>query len=142
MATAAARLACTAVAGSQGVEAADPWRTHTAYARIGLVGNPSDGFFGKTIAVAVSNWKASVRIRPSPRIVLEPHPVCDPHAFDSMEELHRAYSKQGYQGVCRTLFVRKSACSCGWYAAHGTISTDTEQVHMLAKPKSGGSCKQ
>ena len=28
----------------------------TAYARVGLVGNPSDGFHGKTIAVAVENF--------------------------------------------------------------------------------------
>ena len=34
------------------------WVTHRAYARVGLVGNPSDGYYGKTIAVAVDNFFA------------------------------------------------------------------------------------
>jgi glucuronokinase len=35
--------------------------THRAYARIGLLGNPSDGFFGKTIAVSLENFFAQVK---------------------------------------------------------------------------------
>ena len=34
-------------------------RTH-ACARAGLLGNPSDGYFGKTIALPVRNFRASV----------------------------------------------------------------------------------
>ena len=34
--------------------------TRRAYARIGLLGNPSDGFFGKTIAVSLQNFYAEV----------------------------------------------------------------------------------
>jgi hypothetical protein len=34
--------------------------TRRAHARVGLVGNPSDGFFGKTIAVSVANFWAEV----------------------------------------------------------------------------------
>jgi len=35
--------------------------TH-AYARAGLVGNPSDGYFGKTIAFSIRNIKATVHL--------------------------------------------------------------------------------
>ena len=31
------------------------------YARIGLLGNPSDGFFGKTISLSLQNFYAEVR---------------------------------------------------------------------------------
>ena len=36
------------------------------FARAGLIGNPSDGFFGKTIAVTVHNWCAEVTLWESP----------------------------------------------------------------------------
>lgn len=31
------------------------------YARIGLLGNPSDGYFGKTLSLAIKNFHAEVR---------------------------------------------------------------------------------
>lgn len=31
------------------------------YARVGLLGNPSDGFFGKTISFSLANYHAQVR---------------------------------------------------------------------------------
>jgi len=46
-----------------------------AYARIGLIGNPSDGFNGKTISVAIQNYYATVRIRPAASVELVAHPV-------------------------------------------------------------------
>jgi glucuronokinase len=33
---------------------------HRAYARCGLVGNPSDGFFGKTVSMSIGNFWAQV----------------------------------------------------------------------------------
>ncbi len=38
-------------------------------ARIGLVGNPSDGFFGKTISLSIANYWAEVSIEESDRLV-------------------------------------------------------------------------
>eukprot|EP00959_Pyramimonas_sp_CCMP1952_P359752 7532682-Pyramimonas_sp.AAC.2 len=35
------------------------WKVR-AYARIGFLGNPSDGFYGKTIAVSIENFYAEV----------------------------------------------------------------------------------
>lgn len=43
-----------------------------AYARAGLLGNPSDGYFGKIIAISVSNFCASVSLRKSKEINIEP----------------------------------------------------------------------
>lgn len=40
---------------------------HTrAFARVGVLGNPSDGFFGKTISVTVANFAAEVWLQPNP----------------------------------------------------------------------------
>ena len=39
-----------------------------AYARAGLLGNPSDGYYGKTIAFLVRNFRARVLLSPSARL--------------------------------------------------------------------------
>ena len=39
--------------------------TRRAHARVGLVGNPSDGFYGKTISVSIENFWAEVSIHES-----------------------------------------------------------------------------
>ena len=39
-----------------------------AFARAGLIGNPSDGYFGKTISVILRNFSARVVCYESPRI--------------------------------------------------------------------------
>lgn len=41
-------------------------------ARVGLVGHPSDGYRGATLAVTLSNFAAAVEIRPATRLVVEP----------------------------------------------------------------------
>lgn len=43
-----------------------------AYARAGLLGNPSDGYFGKIIAIAVKNFHTSVFLRESEELNIEP----------------------------------------------------------------------
>ena len=72
--------------------------TRRAHARIGLLGNPSDGFFGKTIAVSVANFWAEVSIVASARLRLVPHPLNDPNEFGSLADLHGISRKEGYQG--------------------------------------------
>lgn len=39
------------------------------YARVGLMGNPSDGFFGKTISLSIANYWAETSIVASERLV-------------------------------------------------------------------------
>ncbi|GAA4448841.1 hypothetical protein GCM10023189_07300 [Nibrella saemangeumensis] len=68
-----------------------------AYARAGLMGNPSDGFFGKTISISVRNFGASVKLYPSPELHIEPQPQ-DTNVFRSIFHLRDAVSTLGYHG--------------------------------------------
>ncbi len=43
-----------------------------AYARAGLLGNPSDGYFGKTISISVRNFGAHVSLYQTPELHIEP----------------------------------------------------------------------
>ncbi len=44
----------------------------TAHARVGLLGNPSDGYGGKAIALALGNFRARVHLTPAERFELIP----------------------------------------------------------------------
>ncbi|XP_046854466.1 uncharacterized protein LOC124447545 [Xenia sp. Carnegie-2017] len=77
--------------------------TSRVYARVGLVGNPSDGFYGKTIALSISNFWAEVSISESEKLVLVPHPLNDPTEFGSLGDLHGISRKEGYFGGLRLL---------------------------------------
>lgn len=44
--------------------------TGVARARVGLLGNPSDGYGGQAIAIAIANFEASVTLRPAARFSL------------------------------------------------------------------------
>ena len=46
------------------------------FARAGLIGNPSDGFHGKTVSLTVANFWADVTLTQSERLELKPHPLC------------------------------------------------------------------
>ncbi|GAB3990819.1 hypothetical protein GCM10028807_18810 [Spirosoma daeguense] len=68
-----------------------------AYARAGLLGNPSDGFFGKTIAISVRNFGASITLYPSPELNVEPQ-AQDTNMFRSLYHLRDSVSTLGYHG--------------------------------------------
>merc|ERR1719319_2239241 len=72
--------------------------TKRAYARVGLMGNPSDGFHGKTIALSIRNFWGEVTILESSKLVLTPHPLNDPTEFGSLADLHGISMKDGYLG--------------------------------------------
>ncbi|KAJ1617170.1 hypothetical protein T492DRAFT_850291 [Pavlovales sp. CCMP2436] len=70
-----------------------------ACARAALAGNPSDGFGGKTVSLLVTNYAATVTMRPSERLVFVPHPEYDKdHEFTSMGELLLTTELNGYYG--------------------------------------------
>jgi glucuronokinase len=73
-----------------------------AYARAGLLGNPSDGYFGKTLAVLVRNFRARVLLYPSARLEIKPSKADTP-VFDSLEELYASTRWRGYYGGIRIL---------------------------------------
>jgi galactokinase/mevalonate kinase-like predicted kinase len=73
-----------------------------AYARAGLVGNPSDGYNGKTISLSVRNYWAEVVLYEwdSVEIVLADD---DRAKFESVHELARDVRLHGYYGGIRLI---------------------------------------
>jgi len=71
-----------------------------AYARAGLIGNPSDGYHGRTISLIVRNFAASVVIYEWPQ--LEIIPTRQDHCrFNSLEEFTHDTRLNGYYGGLR-----------------------------------------
>ncbi|KAI8612359.1 ribosomal protein S5 domain 2-type protein, partial [Chytriomyces sp. MP71] len=100
------------------------------FARVGLMGNPSDGFFGKTISLLIKNFDATVTLSPnsSPSeltIRIDPSPVLDPYLFASMPTLRVACEKDGYYGIHRLILatLHLFARTC----AHENINLDTRR---------------
>lgn len=73
-----------------------------AYARAGLIGNPSDGYFGKTIALIVRNFRAEVTIYESPRIEIRGGHRDRLH-FAGLEEFLADVQMNGYYGGVRLI---------------------------------------
>ncbi len=73
-----------------------------AYARAGLVGNPSDGYHGKTLSFIVRNYYAEVVLYPweDVEIVLTHH---DEYRFASVKELAADVRLHGYYGGLRLI---------------------------------------
>lgn len=76
--------------------------TGIAYARAGLLGNPSDGYNGKTISLIVKNYSARVTLTESDKLTLVP-PSSESNQFDSIEHLAESIQQQGYYGGVRLL---------------------------------------
>src|ERR1700761_9184784 len=78
------------------------------YARAGFLGNPSDGYFGKTLSFAISNFRARVLCYPSARLEIKPSKV-DLPVFENLEDLYRITRWRGYYGgirIIQALIVR------------------------------------
>jgi len=73
-----------------------------SYPRAGLVGNPSDGYYGKTIAFVFRNFSAEVTLFESPELEIQPAER-DGSVFQSIERLVRDVRMYGYYGGIRLL---------------------------------------
>jgi glucuronokinase len=73
-----------------------------APARAGILGNPSDGFFGKTIAAPVRNFKAEVIIFEWDRIEILPGPT-DNIKFTDLNQMIEDININGYYGGFRLI---------------------------------------
>ncbi|TFG97381.1 MAG: GHMP kinase [Calditrichales bacterium] len=71
-----------------------------AYARAGLLGNPSDGYFGKTISVIVKNFGAHISLYQTPELRIEPQSQ-DKLEFKNINELVDSIRLNGYYGGTR-----------------------------------------
>src|SRR5580658_7631447 len=76
--------------------------TELAYARAGLVGNPSDGYFGKTISFVIRNFKATVRLWESPHLEILPTHG-DLTKFNTLDDFLRDVRLNGYYGGMRLI---------------------------------------
>jgi glucuronokinase len=85
----------------------------TAYARAGLVGNPSDGYFGKTISIIVRNFAAKVTIYEHPEVEIVPS-FQDRSRYATVRDLVADVQLQGYYGGIRVMkaTVRKFIDYC------------------------------
>ncbi len=79
-----------------------------AYARAGLLGNPSDGYYGRTIGLLVRDFRARVLLYPSARLEIRPSKA-DMPVFENLEDLYRTTRWRGYYGgirIIQALIVR------------------------------------
>jgi len=77
-----------------------PSATGVAFARAGLLGNPSDGYGGKAIALSVCNFRARVEISPARHFVIHPGPT-DLHEFATLREATDAFQAVGCEDGLR-----------------------------------------
>lgn len=73
-----------------------------SYPRAALIGNPSDGYFGKTIAFIFSNYCAKVQLYHTPELEILPEKM-DVDNFANIDELASRVSFNGYYGGLRLI---------------------------------------
>lgn len=73
-----------------------------AYARAGLLGNPSDGYFGKTISIIIRNFGAHVSLYQTPELHIEPQNQ-DQNIYRNIYDLVESVSLVGYYGGDRLI---------------------------------------
>ena len=71
-----------------------------SYARAGLVGNPSDGYFGRTIAFTMEDFPTQVTMYESPEVQIVPADV-DDAVFNDLDALVQDVRLYGYYGGIR-----------------------------------------
>jgi len=78
------------------------------YARAGFLGNPSDGYFGKTISFSMHNLRARVLLYPSARLEIKLSKA-DLPVFENLHDLYQTTRWRGYYGgirIIQALIVR------------------------------------
>jgi len=74
----------------------------SSYPRAAVIGNPSDGYFGKTIAFVFSNFIAKVQLYQTPLLEIKPQRV-DETIYNNLEELVNNVNFAGYYGGMRLI---------------------------------------
>ncbi len=90
-----------------------------AYTRAGLAGNPSDGYFGKTLSVTFKDFYAQVTMYETPDLEILPNDR-DHSYFEDFNHLVKDVQRHGYYGGIRlikaaaknstTIAVKKGLC--------------------------------
>ena len=84
-----------------------------AFARAGLLGNPSDGYFGKTISIVVRNFGAHISLYETPELHIEPMDQ-DLNIYKNIHDLVESVNLTGYYGASRLVkaAIKKFAEYC------------------------------
>ncbi len=84
-----------------------------AFARAGLLGNPSDGYNGKTISIIVKNFGAQVSLYETPELHIEPRDQ-DLNIYKNIHDLVESVNLTGYYGAARLVkaAIKKFAGYC------------------------------
>jgi len=108
--------------------------TRRCFARIGFLGNPSDGYGGACISISVQNFSATVTLTPSEKLGFVKHPKHDNDEFTSLAHLHHHLHHHGYGGGVRLLqaickqfyeYTRKHGIDLD-HSRNFTLSYDTD----------------
>jgi glucuronokinase len=109
----------------------------SAYPRVGLIGNPSDGYHGKTIAFTFTNFRAEVTLYESPELEIVPS-TRDHSKFGSIPQLTQDVKMYGYYGGIRLLkaAIKRFAdyCAASGIALDGrnfTLRYESSIPHMV-----------
>lgn len=73
-----------------------------SYPRAAVIGNPSDGYFGKTIAFVFSNFGANVQLYQTPELEIKPQRL-DITSYKNMQGLVEDINFAGYYGGMRLI---------------------------------------
>ncbi len=76
--------------------------TGQAFARAGLLGNPSDGYHGKTISFIIRQYWAKVELSEAAAISIRPMPE-ERTSFASIQDLRKNFLAEGYYGSERLI---------------------------------------
>ncbi len=84
-----------------------------AFARAGLLGNPSDGYYGKTISIVVRNFGAHISLYETPELHIEPMDQ-DLNIYKNIHDLVESVNLTGYYGASRLVkaSIKKFAEYC------------------------------
>lgn len=94
-----------------------------AFARAGLLGNPSDGYFGKTLSIIIRNFGANVTLYESPELVIEEQEV-DKNQFRNIHQLIESVRATGYYGGTR--LIKASIKKFGEYCKNKGVKLNSK----------------
>ncbi len=104
-----------------------------AHARAGLLGNPSDVYGGKVIALSVCNFRAQVVIEPAAGFALRPGDS-DMLAFPSAREASQAFENAGCEDGMRLLRAALRRFAAQW-SDFGQLADDDPSLRFTMRYK-------
>ena len=109
-----------------------------AFARAGLLGNPSDGYHGKAIGISVRDFRAVVKLKEAPTLRFLPSAEDQRIEFDSLEEFANHIENFGYYGGLRLIKATVKRFHA-WCRERVEISANTFEIQYQTNiPRSVG----